>query len=247
MPPASRNPRRKQAKKAAPRRRRAAARRRAQAQYATVTQTLSLPNDAMNTIFRLDDVNLSQFDRAVQVARAYQYYKIKRITLQFKPHMDTFTNGSAQSVPYLYWLLMKGDNIDVGSFNALRDAGAKPIRFDEKTITVSWAPYVQQAVIGGDSIEPGPPPFTVFGLSKRSPWLSTTLLPAEQSLNWLPSTVPHKGILYGVQEDASTVTQYYEVSLTVDIAFKKANPFSASSVGATPKQVIDKEDVPPAP
>jgi len=199
--------------------------RRQVAERASLKQTISLPNDAMNTLFRLDDVNLSQFDRAVQVARAYQYYRIKKIHLAFKPHMDTFTNGAAQSVPYLYYLIMKGDTLDTGSFNSLRDAGAKPIRFDERTINVSWAPYVQNAVIGGDSTIPGPPPFTVFGSQRRSPWLATSLLPTEQQLVWSPSTVPHKGILYGVQEDASTITQYYEVSITVEFEFKKKIPY----------------------
>lgn len=223
------------------------ARRGEQAQWATVTQTLSLQNDSMNTVFRLDDINLSQFDRATQVARAYQYFRIKKVHMTFKPFMDTYTNGAAQSVPYLYYLLMKGDNLDAGTFGSLRDAGAKPIRFDDKSITVSWVPYVQQAVIGQDTILPGPPPLQTFSMSKRAPWLSTTVLPAEQSLLWQPSTVPHKGILYGVQEDASTITQYYECTLTVEFQFKKANPFinPTQQVPSVPKLVIDKEDVPP--
>jgi len=215
-------------------------------EWASLKQTIALPNDTMNTVYRLDDVNLSQFDRATQVARAYQYYRIKKISLQFKPFMDTFSNGAAQSVPYLYYLLMKGDNIDTGTFNSLRDAGAKPIRFDERTVNVSWAPFVQQAIIGQDSVLPGPPPFTVFGMSKRSPWLSTTLLPAEQSVLWQPSNVPHKGILYGVQEDASTITQYYEVTITVEFQFKKPNPFTNTGVAATAKPVVDKDAVPPS-
>lgn len=219
----------------------------ANSEFASMSQTLALPNDMMNIVYRLDDINLSQFDRAVQVARAYQYFRISKIELQFKPFMDTFTNGTGQSLPYLYYMLLKGDNIDAGTFNQLRDAGAKPIRFDDRTRKVVFKPRVLQGVIGEDSLLPGNPPLTAWSIAKTSPWLATSYLPASQALAWTPSTVPHKGLLYGVQEDFSTVTQYYEVSITAHFQFKK--PLTLLVAGdthsSTVKVVIDKEDVPP--
>lgn len=183
-------------------------------------QSLSLPNTQNNVINKLEDLCLAAFDRAAQVARAYQYFRIKRVDVQFKPFADTFSNSTTQSVPYLHWLIMKGDALDPLTFNAMRDAGAKPIRFDEKTLNVKFRPFVQQQVIG-EGAAGAPPPSTAWGMSRVSPWLSTTYQPATDSIAWIPSKVPHTGLFWGVQQDYSTITQYYDVTVTAHFEFKK--------------------------
>lgn len=211
-------------------------------EYASMSQTLSLVNDPMNTIYRVDNINLSRFDRAVQVARAYQYFRITNVEFQFKPFMDTYTDSSVQSLPYLYYLIMKGDNQDIGSFNLLRDAGAKPIRFDDKTIKVKFKPSVLNGVIGEDT-QGGNPQLTAWAESRTSPWLATSYLPASESTVWSPSFVPHKGLIYGVQQDASTVTKYYEVTVTVHFEFKKPSVQSPSPFApSVHKELIDKDE-----
>lgn len=219
----------------------------AKSEFASMKQTISLVNDQMNVVYRLDNITLSDFDRAVQVARAYQYYKISKVELLFKPFADTFTNSTSQSVPYLHYLIIKGDNMDAGTFNQLRDAGAKPIRFDDKTIVRSWKPAVLQANVGEDQNIPGPPPYTNFAIARTSPWLATNYNPGEQSLAWQPSKVPHKGILYGVQQDYSVLTQYYDVTITAHFQFKKPQTLDTNTpVASTQKSLMEKGEVPSA-
>lgn len=237
-------------KKSAPRRRRVLRPRRRvprapAAQWAAASQTISLTPDAMNQVFRLDDVNLKQFDRLSAIGQCYQFFRFNRVEVKFKPLMDTFTDSQVQSVPYLHYLIMKGDTIDTGSFNKLRDAGAKPIRFDDKTITVNYKPAVLRGVIGEDTQNATNPSLTAWAEHKSSPWLATTYLPASESIAWQPSMVPHKGILYGVEMDNSQSTKYYDVTVTVYAEYKKPIGYgtSGADVSANQRPVIDKADV----
>nr|ALE29662.1 coat protein [Lake Sarah-associated circular virus-20] len=215
-------------------------------EFASAKQTIALAQDAMNQVFRLDNIALAQFDRMVNIAKCYQYFRMTKVELKFTPQMDTFTDSNVQSIPYLYYLITKGDNLDAGTFNKLRDAGAKAIRFDDKSINVNWRPAVLRGVIGEDTNAPVNPAFTAWAEAKTSPWLATSYLPAAQSIVWSPSAVPHKGILYGVEQDSSIDTKYYALTLTAHFQFKKPQTYSTTGVidpGATVKQVIDKGDV----
>lgn len=220
---------------------------------AVVKQTLQLEDDVMNTVLRYNTCNLAAFDRAVQVARAYQYYRIRLVEYKLKPYSDTYapsgdpTLGKATpSVPYLYWLINKGDNMDQASFNSLRDAGAKPIRFDEKTITLRWKPSVLMFSDNNRGDVTGVP---AFNLQKVSPWLSTNDLAGTNSTIWQPSKMPHTGILYGVEQDELGPIPYaYGAEVTVHFEFKK--PLSFGGVDAHATTVLTKETAPkkaPAP
>lgn len=228
-----------------PRRRRARRVRRTNPEWASANQTLALPQDAMNIVYRMDDINLANFDRLSSIAKNYQFFRFSRIDVTFHPLMDTYTDSSVQSVPYLYKLLMKGDTLDAGTFNKLRDAGAKPIRFDDKSIKISYVPFVQNAVIQQDSVVAGAPVLPAWAMSKAAPWLATTYAPQQQDLVWTPSQVPHKGLLYGVEQDASTVTKYYTLTITAHCQFKKPLTFATigNEVAATPKVIVDKGDL----
>lgn len=205
-------------------------------QWATASQTISLNQTSMNTVFRMDDVNLSLFDRLAAIAQCYQFYRFNSIEVRFKPLQDTYANSSVQSVPYLHYLIMKGDTIDTGTFNKLRDAGAKPIRFDDRTVVVKYKPYVLAGVIGEDTVNATNPSVVAWSQHRTSPWLATTFLPGSESIVFQPSKVPHKGILYGVEQDNSTATQYYDVTITVNASYKKPLTYGTTGVedpGAT--------------
>jgi len=219
-------------------------------EYASAKQTIALGNDPVNGVFRLDDVNLSSFDRCVQIARAYQYFRIKKIEYKFKPLADTFYGPNPtpstpwQSVPQLYWLIMKSDtlNANVNGFDGLRDAGAKSVRFDDKQIVVRWRPTVAQGVSLSEANNT-----TSYASYRTSPWLSTNknvMLPGGIT-TWAPSEVPHLGLLYGVQQDYQTTDILpYGVEITVHMDFKKPLQLTvdASLPPATKKEVIPKSD-----
>lgn len=210
--------------------RRKMARKVAREQFATATQTISLNQVANNIVYRLDDVNLSQFDRLAAIGQCYQFFKFNMIEVRFKPLMDTYLDSNNQSVPYLHYLIMKGDTIDTGTFNKLRDAGAKPIRFDDKTIVVKYRPYVLAGVIGEDTNNATNPTLVAWSQHRTSPWLATTYLPGSETVAWSPSKVPHKGLLYGAEQDNSVVTHYYDVTITVHASFKKPLTYGTAGV-----------------
>ena len=95
-------------KKLAVRARRRAGRRVARlahSEFASAKQTVQLLNDNVNTIYQLDGVQLQDFDRLTQIAQAYQYFRITRIEMRYKPFADTYTNPGGNSVPYFLWLI----------------------------------------------------------------------------------------------------------------------------------------------
>ena len=194
--------------------------------WASDKQTLQLSDDPVNAVFRLDDVNLSNFDRMVQIARAYQYFRLTKIEYKIKPFADTFFNtpgsGNTGSVPYLYYVINKSDtlNVAINGFDGLRDAGAKPIRLDDKSRTIVWRPTVAQGVPLSESNIT-----TNFASYRTSPWLSTNAnagLPGGIT-TWTPSTVPHMGLLYGVKQDFINpdAVLSYGVENTAHFQFKK--------------------------
>jgi len=209
-----------------PVRRVARRRRTAMVEHAALKQTIQLKDDDQNTVYTYNTASLSGFDRAVQVARAYQYFRIVKIEYKFKPYADTYTPSATLSnatMPYLYWLINKGDVLDPVTFNDLRDAGSKPIRFDDKTLTVSWKPNVLM-FNSNTRATPGTNPN--FNPSKASPWLSTNDLAGASGATWLPSTLQHTGIVYGVESAISgTPEMIYGTEVTVHFEFKK--PLSA--------------------
>lgn len=217
-------------------------------EFASAKQTIQVNDDPVNQVLRLDNINLSQFDRLTQIARAYQYFRITKVEMKFKPLADTFLStgaiGSTGSVPYFYWLINKSDTLQVASFNAMRDAGSKPRRFDDKTVTVSWTPSVAQGVALSE-----PNITTSFATYRNAPWLSTNqnvMLPGGTS-TWAASTVPHQGLIYGVQQDylPSETQLFYGVEITVYTQYKKPLQFSLPTDGAVAKSkdIVAKEEI----
>lgn len=222
------------AKKSAPRRRgygrRRGGYRRPQSvpEWASVTESVALDQItglaySMNQTYGLNGTSLAQFiQRAVPVAQAYQHYRIKQIKLQFKPQFDTFfpdvgATGTGFLVPNMFYMINKSGSIPNNPTpTALKAMGAKPIRFDERTIPVAWRPSVLQENAGvlGD----------VGSGYKISPWLSTNAN-ANQPGAWNPSTVQHLGVYWHIERPgtlpAGVAELTYSVQITVDFQFKK--------------------------
>lgn len=186
--------------------------------YASASETITLPDDVVQTVYYMDNIRLEQFDRLSKIAQGYQYFRINRVDMRFKPQMDTFTDSTQNTVPYFHYLIDKGNNLvpsAAGGFIQMRESGAKPIRFDDKTVTVSWKPCVSLLTQDGSQ------PITFgAGLIRTSPWISTNDLAGAESTMWQPSTVEHRGLVYGV-EALTSVARTYSSELTVYVEFKK--------------------------
>lgn len=161
---------------------------------------------------------LSDFSRAVTVGQAYQFYRIKMIEFKFLPKLDTYVAGGAggATLPQLLYMIDKSGAIPT-SFNAgnLLQMGAKPIRFDDKNITVKWRPSVLTDVAfnqGGAAGASAPSQY------KISPWLATNQN-STSAAAWAPSLVNHLGIHWVVE--TSGANSLYDLIVTAHFEFKK--------------------------
>jgi len=184
-------------------------------------------NFQTNGMYDFRNVDLASYDRAVQVAQAYQHYRIKKITLTLKPTFDTYQQGvGTGSRPNLYYMIDKSGSIpDNVQLEQLKQMGAKAHRFDEKPFTISWRP----SVLTADTTAPG-----VVGSAQYriSPWLSTASRPLINP--WAPSTVDHLGIFWYVEQLFNGTVQY-NAEVEVQFQFKKPlmTPASSSAPLAT--------------
>lgn len=183
----------------------------------SVTSTLAPPagnpNFLTNTLYNMLNVQLANYDRAVQVAAAYQHYRITKVTLRFRPTVDTFTQGGP-SKPYLYYMIDRAGSVPTTiTLEGLKRMGAKAYVFDEKQINVSWRPSVlQDTAVNAAGLASQPNKYII------SPWLSTT----ENAVSpaFVPSSVDHLGIYW--QVDQAFAGGYgYQCEVEVQFQFKK--------------------------
>ncbi len=210
------------------------------AEYAScsVTQWTGIVTRA-NVMYQIRNFSLAQVPRAVQVAAAYQHYRIKKIMLEFKPAFDTFSPqalpaGQNLQVPYLYYMIDKSGSLGLNSTtNDLKQMGAKPVRFDDKTIKVAWRP----SVLGNTFGQANPQ-----AQYRISPWLSTN---ADATLAgpWAPSEIDHLGIFFQVDRAGVLPVGFeeytYEVTVTYEFEFKKPLVRATGAVPATPGLATD--------
>lgn len=182
---------------------------------ASLSVSTNLSNLATNTMYSRLNTSLDQFARAVTVAQAYQFYKITGITLKLLPRLDTYAGGGS-AVPYVFYMYDKSGSLpSTITLGNLVQMGAKPIRFDDKSVTIKWRPTVVTDVAtapGGGPANSTPSQYRV------SPWLNTNANFITPGI-WTPSTVDHLGV-YWIVETSGT-NSLYDAVLTVDFAFKK--------------------------
>lgn len=211
MPPkkARRAPRRKPAV-----RRRRAAPRRSLAKRSNVPDQASLSvktsiqpqgggNYAGNIMYNQINVRLADFNRALQVAGAYQFYRISKVKLTYLFPYDTFQVAvGGASRPNLYYMLDKSGSLPIAvTIDMLKQMGARPRTIDNRPTSIEWKPSVltEEESLGG----------AVAAQYKLSPWLSVQA-----------NTIQHRGIYWFVEQLFAGGTQY-EVEMEVQFEFKK--------------------------
>lgn len=199
--------------------------------YASCSCSISTQNPVVNTMYQFNTLDLNSFDRAVQIARAYQMFRIKKISLHFRPTYDTFAANSGNSKMNLYYIIDKSGSVPPGpTLAALRSMGAKPFQMDEKVMTVSWAPSVLDAALAVAPATNGASQYKV------SPWLSTN---ATIGGAWTPSVIDHLGISFYVEQAFSTQITTFELEVEAQIEFKKPLwPVQAAGEAITLKQML---------
>jgi len=216
--------------------RRRALRRSGVPEYASlsVKRSLTAPGGGqfgIGVLYNLLDTSLDQFPRAVQVAGAYQHYRIKRITVTFKPSFDSVIAqaGVVATKPRLYWMIDKAGAIPTNiALEGLKAMGARPREIDEKPVVVSWAPSVLDATM---NVAPN----SIASKYQISPWLSTASQPIPAGV-FVPSTVDHLGLFWYIDALNNPIGQQFQVEVEVQFQFKKPLTNILSSVNAQPAQ-----------
>jgi len=191
-------------------------------EWASASLTRSLINPAggaqptifnPNVTYRFYDCSIDQFPRAVPIASAYQQYRVKRISLKFRPLVDSFIAGGGETVPQLYHqidkLLALSPNVGLP---AMKTMGCVPRRLDDKNLTTSWAPGVLDAAT--DTLQGG----LTFAKVNISPWLNTSDNPFVFPVT--VSSVDHLGIIWNVEQLVGG-SGNYTVECTIEVQFRK--------------------------
>lgn len=182
-------------------------------------------------MYEMRNTDLASYDRAVQVAQAYQHFRIKKITLTLKPVYDTYQQAAGNGTrPNLYYMIDKSGSIpDNPTLEQLKQMGAKAHRFDEKPFTISWRP----SVLTADQTAVG-----VVGSAqyKISPWLSTSANP--MGVAFAPSVIDHLGIFWYAEQLFGGGVQY-NAEIEVQFQFKKPLwTVSAKGLTAAPAKTV---------
>lgn len=194
-------------------------------------RTLATPagQPAFNTgtLYSLMNTQLAGYNRAEIVGSQYQHFRIKKITVTFKPSFDNFlAAGGAVTKPNLYWMIDKSGAVPTNiTLEGLKQMGAKPRQLDEKNMTISWRPSVLEGVM----YAPGAPGAVGTSKYKISPWLSTQAGSAVPGA-FVPSGIDHLGLYWFMDCLNNPAGIQYTVEVEVQFQFKK--PLAPYDVGA---------------
>lgn len=183
---------------------------------ASCSCTISTANPVVNQMYQFNTLDLNSFPRAVQIAQAYQMFRMKKITFRFRPTFDTYAANAGSSKMNLYYMIDKTGSIPPNpTLNSLKQMGAKPVQLDEEVVEVSWAPSVLDAALltaGAVQVQGG-------AQYQISPWLSTNNNKGAGA--WAASTIDHLGISFIVEQAFSPEVTSYELEVEVQFEFKK--------------------------
>jgi len=175
-------------------------------------------------VYDMNDLSLANLPVCQQMAQFYQYYRITSVQMRFKPAYDTFvapgvTSGNPQ-LPYLYFLYDKSGSLGLLNSTQFEEAGAKPIRFDDKTIIRKWRPSV---VTTSSDLS-----VTQF---KTSPWL-----PTHENSGLNLNNVLHTGAVWYISKMNATDALAYDIDITVTVQFRK--PLVTPSATTPSKSIL---------
>lgn len=180
----------------------------------------TLAQASTNQMYSYDNFQLADFQRASDIAKNYQRFRMTGIKLTWKPVYDTYSSATPNQKPNLYYIIDKSGSIpDNITLEALKQSGARPHRFDEKPISATWKPSVLNETlnVAGAGSASG---------YKVSPLLATNGNATNPGL-WVPSTVAHQGIKWYMEAGGAEQTLNLEVEIQFEF-FKPIYPALAS-------------------
>jgi len=188
-----------------------------------IIETLPSVTILANTPYQIQVGGISALaPRATAVCEQFGLYRIANLTYKYKPNFDTYTSNPGGiggdgpvTVPYLYWKMNRFADAPAGwALNDIKAMGAKPLRFDDKNLTVSYKPNIlvnTDAAAGSNS-----------GQVKVTPWLNTDKT-ADQD-GFAPSDTAHYGHFYYVDCSMNGTGLTPVGTLEVTIVYEFKNP-----------------------
>lgn len=185
-------------------------------EWATLSETNDFGQLDVGAFYNISDIQLAQFPRASNVAKGYAQFRIKSLKFTYQPLLDTFSSGGATQVPYFVWKVNREGNNPAGiSYDWFLQNGAKPIRFDDKSVIVRYRP----AVIF-DAVEAGAPGVgNQASAPKINQWLTTNKDP--YTPGFAPSQTSHAGHFVHVVSQGSSQPMAYRMTVTAEFQFRK--------------------------
>lgn len=201
------------------------------------------PGFNSNVLYNLMNTQLIDYERASAVGSQYQFYRMKKIAVTFKPTFDTYLGAAgAVSKPNLYYMIDKGGVISTNvTLEGLKAMGARPKQLDEKNLTISWAPSVLESVMYTAGLNNATP-----SKYQISPWLSTTAVPIQPGI-YQASGIDHLGLYWYLDQLSNSIGAQYTIEVEVQFEFKKPNDgflTTQSDVAAIPARVATRNTSP---
>lgn len=163
--------------------------------------------------------------RAATVAQAFGLYRIADVQYKLTPRFDTFASGLAPGgdapveVPKVYWKINRfGDNPLGFTQDDMLSLGCKPIRLDDKTVTIQYKPNILLANTGvAAAAQAGG-----SGQLKMTPWLSTEDEPDQNGFQL--STTRHYGHIMFIECAAGGDGTPIVCEMTARVVYEFKNP-----------------------
>lgn len=210
-----------------------------QSQMARIAETITLEDLKPNTAYDAF-LNLSQFKRATDVADNFQEYRIQKLVWKFTPYFDTFVDASgAVCLPYLYEKRHTYEAPTTFDLDYLKALGAKPRRFDDKTLSVSYTPNVNMAIFGdGNPTTGGTQLVNTSGKPSYKPWLNTHLTQAPGTE--VMDTTRHYGLAFWIDQVTATAgnSTVGQLECTAYFEFKKPWDLATITADAPAKKIV---------
>lgn len=204
---------------------------------ASCTEILPALTASSNQNYSSYNISLASCVRARDIAKGYQFYRIKRVTYVIKPELDTFISGGP-TLPYLYYMIDRTKQFVNGfTLEQLLSMGAKPRRLDDKTLEFHYIPSVLTETYDATA---GATPFVQY---KLKPWLPTKDI--SQVGVWNPNTTDHLGVVWRVAQrltGGQVVT--YSIERRVEIEFKKPSTSTAPAGEEDVPREVDPDVLP---
>lgn len=182
-------------------------------ELATLSCVRTMALAQTNQTYVFDNIQLGDFQRAVQVAQAYQRFRMTGVKVTFKPAYDTYAQGGPLQKPNLYYIVDKSGSIpDNFTLEGLKQSGARPVAFDEKPIHVTWRPSVLNETLNAAGAG------SASGF-KVSPFLATNGN-ATNPGPWIPSTVAHLGLKWYIDQAGGVSS----VNVEMEVQFEFSKP-----------------------